>query len=139
MLYIHCNLICTNSTNTEWKVQCPRQTLNLSVCYHLVIPYSPTSKGDSGMNTGQTQVIVRWKHTLLFPLELFLLITQGKYELSSTHLFILPILKTNSKICIPNTYWTHPTVYFLNHLLLPTLAFCSISSTVYIIIDPTLI
>ena len=42
-------------------------------------------------------VIVRWENNLLFPLDFLLLITQDNYDLSSTHLFILPILKTNSK------------------------------------------
>ena len=42
-------------------------------------------------------VIVRWKNTLFFNLDFLLLITQDNYELSSTHIFILPISKTNSK------------------------------------------
>ena len=46
-------------------------------------------------------VIVRLKNTLLFTLDFLLLITQDNYELSSTHIFILPILKTNSKTLLP--------------------------------------
>ena len=46
-------------------------------------------------------VIVRWKITLLFSFDFLLLITQDHYELSSTHIFILPILKTNSKTLLP--------------------------------------
>ena len=46
-------------------------------------------------------VIFRWKNNLFFPLDLLLLITQDSYDMSSTHIFILPILKTNSKNLLP--------------------------------------
>ena len=46
-------------------------------------------------------VIFCWKNTLLFPPDFLPLFTQDKYELSSTHIFILPILKTNSKTLLP--------------------------------------
>ena len=42
-------------------------------------------------------VIVCWNNNIFFPLDLLLLITQDKYELSSNHLFILSILKNNSE------------------------------------------
>ena len=45
--------------------------------------------------------IVRWKNNLFFSLDFLLIITQDKYEMSSTHLFILPLLKTNSKTLLP--------------------------------------
>ena len=63
-------------------------------------------------------VIVCWKNTLFFLLDFLLLITQDKYELSSTHIFILPILKTNSKTLIPQhilytsqSLLPHPATY----------------------------
>ena len=46
-------------------------------------------------------VIFRWKNTIFFPLDLLLLIIQDNYDLSSTHIFILSILKTNSKTLLP--------------------------------------
>ena len=46
-------------------------------------------------------VIFRWKNTIFFPLDFLILITQDNYELYSTHIFILPILKNNSRTLLP--------------------------------------
>ena len=100
-------------------------------------------------------VIVRWKNNILFPLDFLLLTTQDNYEMSSTHLFILPILKTNSKTLIPQHildtshsllpnksisphpclilhlpnlvchYWPHPDLILAPPLLLFILHICS--------------
>ena len=100
-------------------------------------------------------VIVRWKNNLLFPLDFLLLITQHNDEMSSTHLFILPILKTNSKTLLPQhildksrnilyhpstsphpwlllhfpnlgcNYWPHPNIILTSPFILFLLHICA--------------
>ena len=61
-----------------------------------------------GLDLGE---IVCWKNALLFTLVFILIITLDKYELSSTHLFIPPVLKTNSKISTSPTHTGHIPEY----------------------------
>ena len=118
----------------------PQIDPGLTCWFSLVQPFHSSLQGgfwnEYGLDLG---VIVHWKNTIFFPLDLLLLIIQDNYELSSTHIFILPILKTNSKIFFPNTDWTHPRLSLFGHLLIFTINFYSISPILTVTIELTLI
>ena len=84
-------------------------------------------------------VIVRWKMLFYFPLT-FSSLSPNIIMICPVLIYLsCPYLKPIQKLFFPNTDWTHPVVSFLVHLLLPTLAFYSVSPTLAVTIDPTLI
>ena len=87
-----------------------RTTPSSNIKYHFHLSWMEEGGGFWNEYRSHRGVIFFWKNILFFPLDFLLLVTQDNYELSSTYIFILPILKTNSKTLLPQHILDTPQI-----------------------------